>query len=420
MTQTIKLHLKKKELYGTCRISGSKSISNRLLIMAFLGGRNVHFRNIAKADDTRLLSRSLKQIRICGSSQIPMILDARNAGTVFRFMTACLVTQKGLWHLTGSPRMMERPIGPLVDALRELGAEITYCDKEGYPPINIRGCKLKKGKVKVDASKSSQFVSALMLIGPCLITGLQIRWEGTMVSFPYVEMTGRLMREFGIDCRIGENIINVPYGFYDPKEMYVEPDWSSASYWYQMVALSDKAEVALPGFVKESVQGDSACAWIFDSLGVKTEFTGQGIVLRSKETTSKELTFDLSGSPDLVPAVLATCAAKNVKVTITGVEHLRYKESDRIESLSRELAKIGAKVEATGGTVIMTPGGDISGEKDVVFETYADHRLAMALAPLVLEMGQISIEDPDVVEKSYPEYWKDIQNMGLCSVEMMS
>ena len=420
MTQTIRLQLKKKEFYGTCRISGSKSISNRLLIMAFLGGKNVHFKNISKADDTRLLSRSLKQIRICGSSQIPMILDARNAGTVFRFMTACLVTQKGLWHLTGTQRMRKRPIGPLVDALRDLGADITYCDEEGYPPINIRGCKLKKGRVTVDASKSSQFVSALMLIGPCMNTGLQIRWKGEMVSFPYVEMTARLMQAFGIDCRIGENMISVPYGFYDPKEMFVEPDWSSASYWYQMVALSEKAEVVLPGFSKDSVQGDRICAEIFDPLGVKTEFTGQGIILRRKEAGAKELAFDLSGSPDLVPAVLATCAAKNVTVTVTGVEHLRYKESDRIESLSRELAKIGARVEASGGTIKMIPGGMISEKNDVVFETYADHRLAMALAPLVLEMGRISIEDPEVVEKSYPEYWKDIQNMGLCSVETMS
>ena len=417
MTHTIKLQLKKRELYGTCRISGSKSISNRLLIMAFLGGRNVHFRNISKADDTRLLARSLKQIRICGSSQIPMILDARNAGTFYRFMTACLVTQKGLWHLTGTPRMMERPIGPLVDALHELGADIRYCDREGFPPINIRGCKLKKGKVNIDASKSSQFVSALMLIGPCMNTGLQIRWHGKMVSFPYVEMTRRLMREFGIDCRIRENVITVPYGFYEPREMHVEPDWSSASYWYQMVALSDRAEIALPGFIKESVQGDRACADIFDRLGVKTEFTTEGIVLRRKEEVTKELTFDFSGSPDLVPAVMATCAAKKVPATFKGVGHLRYKESDRIESLTRELAKVGASFKTSGDVVQMIPGNELPKNQEIVFETYADHRLAMALAPLVLELGQVAVENPEAVDKSYPEYWKDIERFGFADVE---
>jgi len=417
MTHTIKLQLKKKALYGTCRLSGSKSISNRLLIMAFLAGKNIHFENLATADDTRLLSRSLKQIRICGSSQIPMIIDARNAGTFFRFLTAVLVTQKGLWHLTGSQRMTERPVGHLVDALRELGADIRYCNKEGFPPLNIRGCRLKNGKVNIDASVSSQFISALMLIGPCMRSGLQIRLLGKKVSFPYVEMTRRLMREFGIKCRINDNMITVPNGFYEPREMYVEPDWSSASYWYQMAALSDDAEIALPGFKKESVQGDSVCSGIFDRLGVQTEFRRNGIILRKKEKAEGEISLDLSGSPDLVPAVMATCAAKNVKVTITGVEHLRYKESDRIESLSRELAKTGARVEASGGTVKMIPGGDIPRKAGIVFETYGDHRLAMALAPLVLKLGRVSVKDPKVVEKSYPGYWEDIQRIGLCSVE---
>ncbi|NOX87117.1 MAG: 3-phosphoshikimate 1-carboxyvinyltransferase [Chlorobi bacterium] len=417
MTHTVRLQLKKKSLYGTCAISGSKSISNRLLIMAFLAGKNVHFKNLSVADDTRLLARSLKQIRICGSSQIPMIIDARNAGTFFRFLTAVLVTQKGLWHLTGSQRMTERPVGHLVDALRELGADIRYCSKEGYPPVNIRGCKLKKGEVDIDASVSSQFISALMLIGPCMSGGLQISLHGKKVSFPYVEMTRRLMNEFGIECRSSAHEITVPYGFYEPREMYVEPDWSSASYWYQMVALSDEAEIALPGFKKESVQGDRVCAGIFDKLGVETEYRRNGIILRKKENTEGELSLDLSGSPDLVPAVMVTCAAKKIPATFKGVGHLRFKESDRIESLSRELAKMGAKVTATGGTVRMTPGNELPGTGKIVFETYKDHRLAMALAPLVLELGQLTIEDPDVVEKSYPAFWKDIRNIGLCTVE---
>lgn len=417
MAGTIKLDLINKDLFGTCYLSGSKSISNRLLIMAFVARKNIRFVNLSKADDTRMLARSLKQVRICASSQVPMIIDARNSGTLFRFLTASLVTQKGLWHLTGTKRMYERPVKPLVEALITLGADIQYCCRPGFPPINIRGCNLKKTKVEIDASVSSQFISALMMIGPCMKSGLQITMTGKVVSFPYIEMTRRLMHEFGIECQIKKNVITVPNTVYQPKNMMVEPDWSSASYWYQMAALSDRAELALPGLKKESVQGDRVCADIFNRLGVRTGFNDNGITLQRKPDEVREFEYDFTGCPDLMPAVMATCAAKKIPAVFNGIAHLRYKESDRIESLTRELAKVGATFKVSGDTVKMTLGKEIPQTGIVAFETYNDHRLAMALAPLVLELGEVSIENPEVVEKSYPAFWKDIQNIGLCSVE---
>lgn len=417
MAGTIQLHLKNKELHGTCHLSGSKSISNRLLIMAFIAGKNIRLVNLSKSDDTRMLARSLKQVRICSSSQMPMIIDARNSGTVFRFLTASLVTQKGLWHLTGTKRMHERPVKALVEALRTLGADIQYCCRPGYPPINIRGCNLKKRKVDIDASVSSQFISALMMIGPRMKSGLQITLTDHVVSFPYIEMTRRLMHEFGVDCYIKKNVITVPENIYQPKNMEVEPDWSSASYWYEVVALSEKAEVVLPGFKDNSVQGDRICAELFGRLGVHTDFSNQGITLTKKAVEAKAFEFDFTGCPDLVPAVMATCAAKKIPAMFKGIAHLRFKESDRIESLSHELSKIGTRFSISENTVKMTPGkADVPGYHPV-FQTHADHRLAMCLAPLVQKYGQVSIENPEVVEKSYPGFWEDLKNIGLCPVE---
>jgi 3-phosphoshikimate 1-carboxyvinyltransferase len=259
-----------------------------------------------------------------------------------------------------------------------LGVEIGFTEKDNFPPLRIVGSDVKGGTVDVDASSSSQFVTALMLIAPYLEQGMEIRLTKKTVSFSYIEMTQKLMREFGVAVEISENKIWVNPGEYQMKPYPFEPDWSSASYWYQMVALSDKAEVALPGFEKESVQGDRACAEIFDPLGVKTEFTGEGIVLRRKDAATGELTFDFTGSPDLVPAVMATCAAKKVQATFKGISHLRYKESDRVESLTRELAKVGVKFRISDDTVEMIPGEEMTKTGAVTFETYNDHRLAMA------------------------------------------
>jgi len=417
MQDAVSLHLQKRKIYGTCRITGSKSISNRLLIMSFLARTKNHLQNISTSDDTKRLERSLKQVKICGSSRIPMIINTANSGTVMRFLTAYLSAQPGLWHLTGLLRMRQRPVKELVEALQHLGADISYCCREGYPPINVKGCQLKGKKVAIGSSVSSQFVSALMLIGPCLKNGLEITMTGHVVSFPYIEMTCRLMHEFGIDCQIKKNVITIPHNTYQPKNMEVEPDWSSASYWYEIVALADKAEVVLPGFKKESIQGDRACADIYDQLGVHTDFSSQGIILSKKPVEANALEFDFTGFPDLVPAVMATCAAKKIPAEFKGVGHLRYKESDRIEGLTRELAKVGASFKTSGDIVQMIPGNEIPKNREIIFETCADHRLAMALAPLVLKLDQVSIDNPEVVEKSYPGFWEDLQNTGLCTVE---
>lgn len=411
-----KLQYHPGKLKGIISIDGSKSISNRLLILRSLAESQVVFKNLSKCDDTQRLKKALKMISVCASSRIPMVVDAGNAGTVMRFLTAFLAIKEGKWLLTGIDRMQKRPIKGLVGALEGMGGDIRYTGKNGFPPLFIEGSNLQGRSVAMDASVSSQFVSALMMISPLISNGLTILFKRKPVSFSYIRMTAGLMEEFGILCELSEDKVIIPEGEYKPKNMMVEPDWSSASYWYQMTAIHGDAELFLAGFQKNSIQGDRVVADIFKSFGVETKFEPDGIRISTTGKVSDNIEYNFENCPDLVPAVLASCAALNVKASVSGVDHLQFKESDRIQVLKKELEKVGATFDLAPSQIKMLPDtGKIKSE--LVFDTHNDHRIAMCLAPLVLKYKEVIINDPKVVEKSYLDFWKDIRRTGIVTVD---
>ena len=398
------------------KISGSKSISNRLLIIRALAGKDFPIKNISPSKDTFLLREALRMINTCSGSRIGMIVDTQDAGTMMRFLTAYLACTEGTWLLTGSPRMQERPVQELVENLWKLGAEIRYTGKLGFPPLVISGRKLQSSPVEFSGKVSSQYISALMMIAPLIQGGLDIRFREKPVSFSYLRMTAAIMKEFGVICNVTEKHVAIPEGVYHPVPVEVEPDWSSAAFWYEMAAIHGEASINLPGFRQESVQGDSVGVEIFRKLGVETEFNEQGIRLYNSGKVERSIEYDFSACPDLVPAVLAGCSAMEVTARLTGVSHLRFKESDRLEALKAELGKTGAAITLGEDYITLQPGKR-KGTGLLNFKTYGDHRLVMSLAPLAMKYGTISLEDPGAVDKSYPDFWKHIQQPGGLTVD---
>lgn len=398
-------------------MSGSKSISNRLLVMDALTGNRTTFKNLSDAEDTVQMRKNLRGISTCGSSRIPMVVDAGHAGTVFRFLTAFLSVTKGRWLITGIDRMKNRPIGDMVDALQELGADIHYTEKKSFPPLLINGKEINGGKVSIDPSKSSQFVTALMLIAPILKNGLEITLSKTPVSEAYILMTAELMKQCGISLEVSEGKIDIGPGDYKFDQLTVEPDWSSASYWYEVAALSKNCDIYLEGFKKQSIQGDCICADLFERFGVETVFEEYGIRLKNSNKKINSFEFDFTSYPDLVPAVMATCTAKKIQATFKGVSHLKYKESDRLKSLESELTKTGVIFEKANEGVQLNFTANKIVSDNLVFDTYNDHRIAMCVAPLVSVYEKMVINNPEVVTKSYPSFWDDVNVSGLAEVE---
>ncbi|MEJ2595884.1 MAG: 3-phosphoshikimate 1-carboxyvinyltransferase [bacterium] len=406
-------------LEGSFHIRGSKSISNRLLIMQALAGVKATLKNLSTAKDTRRLSESLKMISDCSGSRIPLVVNADDAGTVMRFLTAYLAVREGLWLLTGNERMQERPVGELVKALQMLGADIDYTFQHGFPPLKIEGTSLHSAELEMDPSVSSQFVSALMMIAPRIPGGLVLHFSQKPVSFPYLKMTASLMKLYGVSCSLATNSITIPEGIYKPVPVGIEPDWSSAAFWYEMAAIHGDASIFLKGFEKESLQGDRVIADLFLRLGVETRFTDEGIRLLSTGSHADRLDHDFSDYPDLVPAVLATCAALGMKARLSGIAHLRFKESDRLAALQHELSKTGVSVQIDKDQLILEPGGKPA--KGILeFETYKDHRMVMSLAPLAFQYNEVLLRDPLTVNKSYPEFWLHIQQTGRLAVDKNS
>lgn len=403
--------LKESEtLQSEIMLPASKSISNRLLVMRSLEKALVHFDNLSESEDTYMMRLYLSLIATCSDSSIPMVIDAHNAGTVFRFLTAYLAQKHGKWLVTGSDRMKQRPVDDLVTALRSVGAQIEYTEEEGFPPLMITGKRLSGDEVEINASKSSQFVSAMMLIAPHFTKGLKIKLTGKPVSTSYIDMTLKLMKEFLVDVDYKDREIQVQHGHYFVRKLTVEADWSSAAFWYQMVAFQPGARISLPGLQDKSTQGDRFLVEVFEKLGVKTEFSEEGAVLTHAGKVLSEIRFDFSDAPDIVPSVMTTCAALGVKGFFKGIEHLRVKESDRIESMQNELGKIGAQIVKKGNGYELIPEKKTPGS--LVFEIYGDHRIAMCLAPLALLYDEVKVEDPEVVVKSYPNYWRDLESTG--------
>jgi len=396
---------KNKVLKGTVQLTPSKSISNRLLIIRALCNTPFEIENLASANDSFLLQKLL------ASSE--KNLNAEDAGTAFRFLTAYLAQKPGEWTLTGSERMKQRPVGILVEALKKLGAEISYADKKNFPPVSIKGKKLKGGEIDIDGSVSSQFISGLLMIAPTLERGLKLKISGEISSQSYIDMTLKLLRLFGVRHEQKGKMISVAKQNYLGKNIFVESDWSAASYWYEMAALSDDVDLVLNGLQKDSIQGDAVIAEIMKRFGVETEFSGNAVRLTKKFPLSfDKFSYNFLASPDLVPAVAVTCAVLGVPAELKGVQNLRIKETDRLVALRTELNKMEVP------SLISNFGFQISDAHGLkfpssTFQTYNDHRMAMSFAPLALRFSEVEIENPEVVKKSYLEFWDDMKSVGF-------
>ncbi len=416
--KTITIKKTNRNLIGSIRLPSSKSISNRLLIIQTLTTASLDIEHLSDSDDTILLQNLLQKIREHRGWASMSELDTANAGTVMRFLTAYLSMVPGKWILTGSERMKQRPIGILVDGLKSIGARIDYLSKLGYPPLMIHGTYLKGHEIIVDPGISSQFVSALILIGPKLPGGLTLHLSGPAVSFPYVKMTIGLLKDFGIHVVQERSRIFIPEGDYRPCNFKVEPDWSAAAFWYEASALADYVDLELEGLSMKSIQGDSIISDIFRAFNVVTEFTERGVHLTksSDSTKENEFKFNFSDHPDIAPAVITSCAMLGMHGLFSGLKSLQLKETDRLMALKTEYEKIGITAEtySTGNLIpaLEIMPGMISDNPDLLINTYDDHRMAMTFAPLAIRLGKIKIENPDVVTKSYPRFWSDLGSLG--------
>ncbi len=378
-----------------------------MLIMQALSGVGKEPENLSDSDDTHVLRDAL--IRETG------VKDIGHAGTAMRFLTAFLSTRDQQVVLTGSDRMKQRPVGPLVDALRALGAEIGYMEREGCAPLEISGGLKKGGSIIVDGGVSSQFISALMMIGPVLEGGLFISLSGDVVSATYIRMTLSLMQKGGVEGTFNGREIVISEGDYSFGRFVVESDWSAASYWYQVAALMPGSAITLPKLEKDSLQGDAVLVSLFQSLGVESRFEGDSVVLRSGGVGHRGLfEYDFTACPDLTQTLAVTLCALRIPFRFTGTRTLRVKETDRVAALQAELGKFGFSLDAdAGGSWISWDGKMGLAENNPVIETYHDHRMAMAFAPLAIPFGALIVNDPMVVTKSYPAFWQDLEKAGF-------
>ncbi|MDH5396998.1 MAG: 3-phosphoshikimate 1-carboxyvinyltransferase [Cyclobacteriaceae bacterium] len=404
MTNTNKVILLKgkKELKTTVNLPASKSISNRAIIVNALGDGSTPLKNLSSARDTQLMLSLI--------NREDQEINAMDAGTTMRFLTAYFSSQGIQKKMTGTPRMCKRPIGILVDALRQIGVEINYLKETGYPPLEINGFNAQQtNSIEIAGNISSQFISAMLMIAPCLPNGLNITLTGKVGSVPYIQMTLDIMKTFGASVEWKENTIKVnPTGYTNPETFAVEPDWSAASYWYSITALSAGSVVFLPGLKKKSLQGDAVVAKMMEQLGVKTTFTCEGVTLENVLHQSDPFKWDFTNCPDLAQTIAVLCAAKGIRCEMTGLESLRIKETDRIAALQNELRKFGANLYESGGKWIIDEF--IIHRSEKIINTYEDHRMAMAFAPLCM-LYNLEIEEPEVVRKSYPHFWQDMKKV---------
>jgi 3-phosphoshikimate 1-carboxyvinyltransferase len=394
-------------------LSGSKSISNRLLILGKVLDLDLKIQNLSVSEDTQLLTKALSRIR--GHSR--GLIDIHHAGTDMRFLTALLSVSPGDWTLTGSERMKQRPVGALTTALRSLGAEIHYLEAEHYPPLRIQGRPLKGGSIRIDSSVSSQFISALLLVAPALEEGLQLQLDGDTVSRPYIDMTLDLLKAFGMNVQASDRQLGVkrPLVFNPPLTFQVESDWSSASYWYSLCALSGSGEFRLRHLSPQSSQADAVLPLIYRQLGVSTHFSGERVTLSPGETSTSHFRYDFTTCPDIAQTVAVTCFGLGISCELTGLSTLKIKETDRILALQSELGKLGAEIAVTTDSITIAASSPVR-KKDasgIVIRTWHDHRMAMAFAPLALIHDQLGIDDPGVVNKSYPGFWQDLKSVGF-------
>lgn len=421
-------------------LPASKSESNRALMIAAYGGFNADFQNLSDSNDTKVLMEALKSLPFidsrrrtvpCGNDikGKPQTVDIADCGTAARFMATYLACHEGDWLLTGTERMKQRPIQPLAEALQFLDADIQYVEKQGFLPLRIHGKALQGGKVSVDVTQSSQFASSLLLAAPMWPQGLEMELLGELSSMPYLDMTLAMMRHFGAEVERNERTVIVKPKPYQPKSFAISADWSAASYWYEMAALSEGCEIRLrdlegrrfdrfsdqpdlepverPAFI----QGDAIIAEWMQSLGVSTIEDGNSLVLQKVPFEKRSLHFDFSAHPDLFPTMVATCAGLQVEARFSGISNLHVKESDRVEAMRTELAKIGVELgQITNDEVVLRPATQLpyfDSSRPLPFAAHGDHRVVMSLAPLALRIGAVRFDRPQAVEKSYPQFWSD-------------
>ncbi len=402
-----------KDINAEIALTGSKSESNRALIISALSEGQVSIDNLSDAADTVTLNNILSQVKLHQDPDHYLTVDVGHAGTAMRFLTAYLSTANGMFHLTGSGRMKERPIKLLVEALQQLGAAIQYTGQEGYPPLNINnGFKQINKVVKIQGDISSQYLSALLMIAPTLPLGLSLEIVGELTSRPYLEMTLSMLKEAGIEHQWDNQTIHIEHQSFTSANLTVEPDWSAASYWYSIVALADQANISLPHLKEKSLQGDSKINEIMIPFGVRTSITPNGIALKSGTSVNITETLNLKNCPDLAQTIIVCAAAKGLNLSFTGLETLKIKETNRVLALQQELAKIGVLL-IEENEVYTLNCDQLSFPKKACFNTYDDHRMAMAFAPLSLFIDEVEMEDYQVVEKSYPDFWKDLEKAGF-------
>lgn len=403
-----------KPVAASVKLSGSKSISNRWLLLNHLFNAGLQFQNLSDAEDTQLLQTALNQIK-AGN---PATLHVNHAGSNMRFLTALLALTPGSWTLTGSERLKQRPIHTLVQALDLLGADISYLEKTNHLPLRINGKQLDGGEVDIAADISSQFVSAMLLVSAAFKNGLTLRLKGDRVSEAYVQMTLAILKQAGIKVKqnaagwqiAGGQSIAIKTG----EEIQVESDWSSASYWYSFCALSKGSVIRLNGLQQTSLQPDSVLPHIYSQLGVESQFSGNHLLLSHKQTQKQSFDYNFTNCPDIAQTLAVTCFGLGMEARLTGLKTLTLKESDRITALKTELGKFGAKVDASEDSLIIHKSVNTQVPAlHTVVNTYNDHRMAMSFAPLALIYHQISFNDGTVVSKSYPGFWHDLKNAGF-------
>jgi len=393
-------------LHGRIQITGSKSESNRMLLLQALYPQ-ITLDNLSNSDDTVAMKSGLESDK--------NMVDIGHAGTSMRFLSAYYSTLENQEKiLTGSSRMQERPIGVLVDALRQLGADISYLKNEGYPPLLIKGKRLTASEVRLSANISSQYITALMLIAPSLPDGLRLYLEGKITSIPYIEMTLSLLHKIGVDAIFsGQHIQVFPKKDITQITHAVESDWSSASYYFSMVALAKEADVSLSTYKKDSLQGDRVLMDVYQQFGVKSSIENNTLALKKQTMGSTHVQLDLSDAPDIAQTIAVTCYGLGLSCSLTGLHTLKIKETDRLVAMQNELSKLGATIEITDKSLHLHKRTNPI-RPNVLIETYHDHRMAMAFAPLGL-LVPIRIQDADVVTKSYPGFWKDLEQNGFLS-----
>lgn len=391
-------------LQGSIQLPASKSISNRALIINALSYSNQEIKNLSDCDDTRVMVQALNSN---GNA-----FDVGAAGTAMRFLTAFLSKIVGEWTITGSNRMKQRPIALLVNALNSIGANIQYLEKEGFPPLRILGSALTGGEITLDGSVSSQYISALLMVAPTMEKGLTFTLTGTVISKPYIALTLKIMSDFGVETKWIGNTIKVKPQAYRSVSYAVESDWSAASYWYEILSLCGKGEIFLNGLQKNSPQGDAKLAELFLNLGVRTSYEKDGVFLTASGNYAPKLVYNFVDQPDIAQTLVVTCCLKNVPFCFSGLQSLKIKETDRIAALINEMKKLGYVLEETAPGVLEWSGQCCSPDKEPIIKTYEDHRMAMAFAPVAF-LCQVSIEEPQVITKSYPTYWDDLKSVGF-------